>query len=154
MKEILVVCILILVVGCSQCTDNFNWRKDTAPIVKRIPALSSCTNILWHAEVITKQSMLSVPGPSTYRILCCVPNADIVLTGSLGGEMKFHPEQDQSLFVKAEIERMKIEYGIEVNEQMLLSNDDLTAKLIIPPYWGRCVYFEDKKVLCVVLYGE
>ena len=50
--------LLSITVGCEECNPSIIWRRDVAPIQKRIPALLSCTNMLWHGEIITKDSSI------------------------------------------------------------------------------------------------
>ena len=74
-----IACSIALLSGCEDKDQSLKWRNDTAPIVKRIPVLATCTNMLWHGEIITKNSFMSVPGPSAYRVCCFIPDASRVL---------------------------------------------------------------------------
>ena len=70
-----IACCILVHAGCGNKEQSLNWRRDVSPIIKRIPVLSCCTNMLWHGEIITKNSFMSPPGPSAYRVCCFIPDA-------------------------------------------------------------------------------
>ena len=154
---IVIIILLVLVCTCCICTLNnrdIKWRTDTAPIVKRIPLFSNCKNILWHGEVITKNSFLTVPGPSAYRIVCFVPQASRVVDALFVAESVSNPEAVCADLSNVERGMLKSRYGVDVNCNPPIVNGMLTETLIRSPYWGQCLYFKGKDVLCTILFGE
>lgn len=152
MKHVVYVIGCILISGCSDCNEQIHWRTDIAPIVKRVPNLSACTNILWHGEILTKNSLIfSVPGPSAYRVVCFVPSASSFIP----------PECLSALNVVATIEHLKEDewqvvknlYSIGSSSKIKVGKA-LTRHFIISPYWGECFYFEKKDLLIILLFGE
>ena len=130
------------------------WCEDFTPITKRIPALSSCTNMLWHGEIITKNSLLSVPGPSAYRVCCFIPNASKSILDLSAVEYSQEVIHDGIDFLPAEKAMLKSEFKIDPDSDAGIFNEQLTHKLLQSPYWGQSIYFKTNDVLCIVLFGE
>ena len=103
---------------------------------------------------MSKDSQFSVPGPSAYRIVCFVPNANRIFTDIELNALNFHCVEDPNLLKEEEIEKLYADYGIKVNVRALLMNDEFTAKVIVSPYWGKCIYFKEQQLLCIVMFGE
>ena len=49
---------------------------------------------------------------------------------------------------------LKSEYGIDVDLDTKLLCKQLDNEIIQLPYWGQCIFFSEKDVLFVILYGE
>ena len=119
-----------------------------------MPSLSACTNVLWHSKVITKNSLFSIPGPSAYRILCIIPNASRALPVLLTTKLDLAPVADSLEFNDDEIDMLSSVYGVDIQRESKHKSDGLNEALIKSPYWGGCIYFNEKDMLCVVLFGE
>ena len=159
MKIMIVKSILIIGIAISSgCVENgqaVTWRRDVAPITKRIKALVGCTNMLWHGEIITNDSFMSPPGPSAYRVGCFVPNASKVMP-SLSKNIKpvIEEKSEHASLLPVETAMLKSEYGIDANHDTKLLSKQLGNEIIQLPYRGQCIFFSEKDVLFVVLYGE
>lgn len=145
--------LLSMVMGCDE-NPSITWRRDTEPITKRIPVLASCTNMLWHGEIITKDSFMSPAGPSAYRVCCFIPNASQLIHGLPTVESSQAAVIDGIDFLPAEKAMLKSEYKIDPDVDKGMLNEQLTRKLLQPPYWGQSMYFKASDVLCIVLFGE
>ena len=137
-------------------SDNLGitWRRDVAPIQKRIAVLASCTNMLWHGEIITKSSFLNPPLPNTYRICCFIPNASQLIHDLPVIESSHEFVVDGIDFLPAEKVMLKSEYKIDSDVDKGVINEQLTHKLLQSPYRGQSIYFKTSDVLCIVLFGE
>lgn len=151
----IVASIISFTIGCADNEQMMKWRKDVAPILRRMPILAACTNLLWHGEVITKNSFLSPPGPSTYRVCCFIPGASQIISSLQHMSFPVNLSRGDDVFLDDEKEMLKSEYGIDLStEQFGLRNEQLNRELLQFPYWGECVYFKVKDVLCIIFYGE
>jgi len=133
---------------------GITWRRDTTPIQKRIAMLAHCTNMLWHGEIITKSSFLSPPGPNTYRVCCFIPGASQFIHDLPAVESSQAAVIDGIDFLLAEKAMLKSEYKIDPDVDKGMLNEQLTRKLLQPPYWGQSMYFKASDVMCIVLFGE
>lgn len=149
-----IACSIAFLAGCDDKDKSPKWRSDTAPIVKRIPVLSTCTNMLWHGEINTKNSFMSVPGPSAYRVCCFIPNASRVLPLLLDKELSTDTSCENDTFQPAEKAMLKSEFGIDFRVETSRVSEQLNRQLLQPPYWGQCIFFKQKDILCIILYGE
>ena len=140
--------------GCNRTNSSFTWRTDTAPMVKRMPILMNCTNMLWHGELITKNSFFSPPGPSAYRVVCFVPNASGTATTVFGGKLDLKPMTETDLFYPEEKRVLKSQHGIDVDHDRPMTSVTLNEAFIRHPYWGQCVYFKQSDVVCIFMFGE
>lgn len=138
--------------GCDNL--GITWRRDVAPIQKRIAVLASCTNMLWHGEIITKSSFLNPPLPNTYRICCFIPNASQLIHDLPVIESSHEFVVDGIDFLPAEKVMLKSEYKIDSDVDKGVINEQLTHKLLQSPYRGQSIYFKTSDVLCIVLFGE
>ena len=149
-----IACSIALLSGCEDKDQSLKWRNDTAPIVKRIPVLATCTNMLWHGEIITKNSFMSVPGPSAYRVCCFIPDASRVLPLLFDEELSTDTLCESDTFQPAEKTMLKSEFGIDFRVEKSSASEQLNRNLLQSPYWGQCIFFKTKDVLCIILYGE
>lgn len=158
MKSIILILIILssnfVIVGCKDGVQSVNWRRDVSPIVKRVPVLSCCTNMLWHGEIITKSSFMSPPGPSAYRVCCFIPSASRVLPSLLDIESSTDVLYENDELQSAEKGMLKSEFGIDLSMEPGIVNEHLNRKLVQPPYWGRCIFFKTKDILCIILFCE
>lgn len=154
MLKLIVPFLIFMVVGCVPNNKKLNWRTDNAPIVKRIPQLSNVTNMMWHGEIITKKSFLSVPGPSAYRIMCIIPQASQIIPTQIKDKLEFLAEFDDTFFQLGERDVLKSNYGIDLDCNAQVTSDEFAKSLIKSPYWGQCLYFTEKDVLCIILFGD
>ena len=152
--SLIVVSGTLVIFGCKDSAQSLNWRRDVSPIIKRVPVLSCCTNMLWHGEIITKNSFMSPPGPSAYRICCFIPNASRVLPSLLDKELSTDTSCEGDTFQSAEKAMLKSEFGIDLGIEVGMMNERLNHELLQSPYWGQCIFFRTKDVLCVILCGE
>lgn len=146
------LCIFLL--GCGDHGNKMQWRRDIAPIVRRIPLLSSASEMLWNGKIVTKHSLFSPPGPSTYRICCFLPKASLIIPSLLEFDYQIEELCDNAIFADSELEVLKEEYGINTNLEGGIINTQITNQLVQSPYWGQCIYFKTQDVLVVILYGE
>ncbi len=137
---------------CEEIKPSITWRRDIAPIQKRIPVLSSCTNMLWHGEIITKDSFMSPAGPSSYRVCCFVPSASRYISSLPSGGNSVASDATASNLPLESFEKamLKSEYGIDLATDIWLINEKLNNELLQSPYWGQCVFFVSKDVLCII----
>lgn len=152
--DIIIASSFLILVGCEDNEQPLNWRRDVAPIVKRVPVLSACTNMLWHGEIITKNSFMSPPGPSTYRVCCFIPNASQVLPPLNNKELSKNTSDEDDTFQPEEKVKLKSEFGVDLSMETGMVNERLNRQLLQPPYWGQCIFFKQKDILCIILYGE
>lgn len=142
---------LILISGCTGSNEQIHWRKDIAPIVKRVPNLSPCTNMLWHGEIITKNSsIVGVPGPSAYRVACFIPSASCIVPPECLSTLNIVTVFEH--LTASEWKVLKNQYSIDTSSKIKVGNA-LTRHFITSPYWGECVYFEEKDLLIILLFG-
>ena len=144
--------LLSMAMGCEESRQSTTWRRDLAPIQKRIPVLSSCTNMLWHGEIITKDSFVSPASPSAYRVCCFVPNASQFISSLPCGKASSDTSQNSIPLEPGEKVMLKSEYGIDLAIDAWLINEELNHELLRSPYWGQCAFFSSKDVLCIILY--
>lgn len=137
-------------------SDNLGitWRRDVAPIQKRIAALASCTNMLWHGEIISKNSFLSPPGPSAYRVCCIIPDASLSIQGITIIESDKDVIHDRIDFLPIEKAMLKSKFKVNPETDTGVLNEQLTHTLLKSPYWGQSIYFKTNDVLCIILFGE
>ena len=158
MKRTCIKSILIFGLAISSgCVGNdraITWRRDVSPIKKRVKALSVCTNMLWHGEIVTKSSFLSPPGPSTYRVGCFIPNASQIMPSLSDVKFTNGTKSEYVSLLPAESSMLKSEYGIDAYGDTTLLSKQLDNELIRPPCWGQCLYFREKDILLIVFYGE
>ena len=151
---IILMCSAWVLSGCRDDEHEVVWRIDSAPISRRIPVLKSCTNLLWHGEIISKESFLSPPGPSAYRVGCIIPNASQSIRAMQDVETSFVATREDVDLLQIELLTLQNKYDIDSCADIRMRNESLDHVLIQPPCWGKSVYFKDKDVLFVVLYGE
>ncbi|MGN0845713.1 MAG: hypothetical protein ACI4QT_10920 [Kiritimatiellia bacterium] len=58
------------------------------------------------------------------------------------------------LFQPTEKAMLKSEFGINLDIEVGMMNERLNRELLQSPYWGQCIFFRKKDVLCIILYGE
>ena len=145
---------IVFLAGCEDKEQSLKWRSDVSPIVKRIPSLATCTNMLWHGELITKNSFMSTPGPSAYRVCCFIPDASRVLPSLLDMGPSTDTSPDDAAFQPAELAMLESKYGIDPRIEMGMVNEKVNRKLLQHPYWGQCIFFKAKDILCIIFYGE
>lgn len=140
--------------GCVEHENKMRWRRDMEPITRRIPLLSSASEMLWHGEIVTRHSFFTPPGPSTYRICCFLPQASRVIPSLPEFDSQVEKFCANALFVGPEVEVLDAEYGINLKLESGIVNAQITNQLLQAPYWGQCIYFKTQDVLVVILYGE
>ncbi len=151
----LIACSVLFFSGCKGKEQRIKWRRDIAPITKRVPALASCTNMLWHGEIITQNSFLSPPGPSSYRVCCFIPDASKVLPSLPKTNDTSNASSHESItFQPTEKDMLKSEYHVNIHADVGVISEQLNRALLQSPYWGECVYFTTGDVLCIVLFGK
>lgn len=148
------ICCALIFVGCKDVEHPLIWRSDVAPIVKRIPVLSSCTNMLWHGEVITKNTFMSTPGPSAYRVCCFIPCASTIIPSLQNTTPSADEILDEDTFYDAEKAVLNSRYGIVLGEEKAILNEVLNRELLHSPYWGYAIFFKQRDVLCIIFFGE
>lgn len=146
--------LLSVTVGCEESKPSITWRRDVEPIQKRIPVLSSCTNMLWHGEIITRNSFMSPAGPSAYRVCCFVPRASRYIASLPSGGAASDAAENNLPLEPVEKAMLKSEYGIDLAVDTWIINANISHELLSSPCWGQCVFFVSKDVLCIILYGE
>jgi hypothetical protein len=110
--------------------------------------------MLWHGEIITKDSFMSPAGPSAYRVCCFVPSASRYISSLPSGSAASDVTEDNLPLEPVEKAMLKSEYGIDLAVDTWTINANIGHELLHSPYWGQCVFFVSKDVLCIVLYGE
>ena len=157
MKRVIIGVVVVTCIffeGCKESTQSVNWRSDTGPIVRRIPALSTCTNMLWHGEIISNDSFFSIPGPSAYRICCFIPNASQILPILVGMKFSDNKSLDENTFQPVEKAMLKSKYDIDLCNETYIISKQLNRELLQPQYWGDGMFFKAKDFLWIILYGE
>lgn len=157
-KYILLCCCVLFLYCYSKKDTAIIWRYDTDPIVKRIPVLTKCTDMTWHAEDICNNSFSMVPGKSCYRIFCIIPNSSQYIT-----ELKENQNQKELLpsnhyieFYDEETNLLKSQYNLDVNADVYTTNlpiiyDSLDYHRM---FQRRILYFYEKDILIITFYLE
>ena len=63
-------------------------------------------------------------------------------------------KSEYASLLPVETAMLKSEYGIDVDLDTKLLCKQLDNEIIQLPYWGQCIFFSEKDVLFVILYGE
>ena len=138
--------------GCTEKQKPMAWRRDVAPIHRRMPALTPCINMLWHGEVLGQNSFWSIPGPSECRIGCFIPEASRILPSLTSVVPAAGTAQDivETEMEKEEIKMLKSEFGIDDPSIAIPLGKDFVDKIIKPEHWGKCLYFQEKDILFII----
>ena len=148
---IILVHSIILQVGCVEKNQEVKWLRDTDQMHKIIPALSSCTNMIWYCEALTQNSRFSPPGPTDYRTCCFIPNASKTIHGLQGIEFETDIVVPNFIFLESEKSMLNTEFNIDSNIEIGISGNKLNQELLNLPPGGKSIYFKSKDVLCIVL---
>lgn len=148
---IIFVISIILQVGCVEKNQEVKWLRDTDSMHKIIPALSSCTNMIWYCEALTQNSRFSPPGPTDYRTCCFIPNASKTIHDLQRIDSETDIVVPNFVFVEHEKSMLKSEFNIDSNMEIGISGNKLNQELLNLPPGGKSIYFKSKDVLCIVL---